>query len=142
MINHILDNVYISDWNEAKLNNHLFDVIITTAKDSPWVGDRLYPMVDGPYLYNYDLMKSAINDILAVRDDNNNMKILVHCISGVSRSTCVVAGYMIAKYSIDVDDAIYKIRKIRPIANPVFELVRLLKVYEEERVHNGIGGRV
>ena len=136
MINHIIDNIFIGDWQDAKYHHKEFDEIFTVAKDSPFIGNHYYPLVDGPYPDNERLLTNAIDDLLEIRnkDWRLNKMILVHCISGISRSTIVVAGYMVRKGQVyTVEDALYHIKKIRPLANPVPELVRLLEKYERTK---------
>lgn len=142
MINHIYDNIYIGDWQEAKyafergerVHGEKFDEIFTCAKDSPFIGNHFYGLVDGPYSENERLLASAIDDLLEIRNEDwqLNKMILVHCVSGFSRSVAVVAGYMVKKGCVHtVEEALYHIKKIRPLANPVPELIRLLKKYEQ-----------
>jgi protein-tyrosine phosphatase len=57
-----------------------------------------------------------IHDTL--QDSNVNTKILVYCQMGVSRSVAVVVGYFMWRDSLSYDDALCKIRKNRPKANP------------------------
>ena len=120
----------MGDWQDAKYHQKEFDEIFTVAKDSPFVGNHFYGLVDGPYPDNEILLPNAIDDLLNVRkkDWQLGKRILVHCVGGFSRSVTVVSGYIIAEgYEHDVEDAIYRIRKIRPLANPNPEFVRLLK---------------
>lgn len=136
MINYIIGNVYIGDWQDAKYNNKKFNDIFTVAKDCPFIGNHFYPMVDGTYEKNYELMVIAINDLLKTSLDKEK-NILVHCVSGFSRSTTVVIGYMINKYDINnrpitVGESLSYIKEIRPLANPSQELLKLLKIHEKE----------
>lgn len=141
MIDHILDNIYISNWKEAKLNKKSFDVIITTAKHSPWIGHEFFPMKDSKSNDdNYDLMIAAIKTISNIRKKHKHKKILVHCKAGVSRSATCVAGYIIKEYNVSAKDAIDKIRKNRHKANPHPELIKLLEKYEKHR-KNKHGGK-
>jgi len=135
MIQHIIDNIYLGDWQEAKYSQEKeeFDEILTVAKDSPFIGNHFYPLVDGPG-NNMLILKSAIDDLLEIREDDwkFNKMILVHCTCGFSRSVIVVAGYMVRMGCADtIEDALYYIKKIRPLANPVPELVELLQRMNE-----------
>ncbi len=134
MINHIIDNIFIGDWQDAKNHEKEFGAIFTVAFDSPYVskGGFFYKLVDGPSSDNKYWLGRAIYDLEKAREFGEG-KILVHCVSGFSRATTVVAGYMIIKgYVHTAEDAIYHIKKIRPLANPVPELVKLLKDIEYE----------
>jgi len=128
MIQLIIDNIYIGNWQDAQYHQREFKEIFTVAKDSPFVCNHFYGLVDGSYPENEKMLNFAIVDLIETRLQNKE-KILVHCVSGVSRSTTVVAGYMIAK-GYTTEDAIEYIKNIRSIANIVPELVRLLKKYE------------
>lgn len=133
MINHIIDNIFLSDWQDARNEKEEFDEIFTVAKGSPFIGNHYYGLVDGPYPENERLLANAIDDLLEIRynDWRLNKTILVHCACGFSRSVAVVAGYMIRTGCVHtVEDALYRIKKIRPLANPVPELVKLLDRYE------------
>lgn len=130
MLQHVIDNIWIGDWQEASHHWREFDKIFTVAKDSPFMGDYYYPMIDGPYSENQRLLYRAIFDLFAYRSKNNG-NVLVHCVSGFSRSTTVIAGYMIKKGFVHtVEDSLEYIKSIRPSANPVPSLVELLKKYE------------
>jgi protein-tyrosine phosphatase len=132
MIQHIIDNIFLGDWQDAKNHSNEFVDIFTVAKDCPFIGNHFYPLVDGPYPENGRLLANAINDLLEIREDDwrFNKMILVHCSCGFSRSVAVVAGYMIRIGCTNtVEDALYYIKKIRPLANPVPELVKLLERY-------------
>lgn len=135
MIQHIVDNIFIGDWQDAKYHQKEFDHIFTVAKDSPFIGHHYYGLIDGPYPNNEILLSNVINHILQIRykDYALNEKILVHCVSGISRSVAVVAGYMSIKGYCSVDDVIYHIKKIRPIASPVPELIELLYIINKRR---------
>lgn len=136
MIQHIIDNIYLGDWQEAKYSHEKgeFAEIFTVAKCCPFIGNHFYPLVDGPHPDNGILLASAISDLLEIREDDwrFNKMILVHCSCGFSRSVIVVAGYMIRMGCANtIEDALYYIKKIRPLANPVPELVELLKRMNE-----------
>lgn len=134
MINHIINDIYIGDWQDAKYHEKEFGTIFTVAFDSPYIskGGFFYRLVDGPSSDNKHWLGRAVHDLEEVRRFGSG-KILVHCVSGFSRSTVVVAGYMVRKGFVHtVEDALYHIKKIRPLANPVPELIKLLKELEYE----------
>lgn len=133
MINHIIDNIFLGDWQDAKNHSDQFVDIFTVAKDSPFIGNHFYPLVDGTSPENGRLLTNAIGDLLEIREEDwlFNKMILVHCICGFSRSVAVVAGYMVRMgYSDTVEDALYYIKKIRPLANPIPEFVDLLRLLQ------------
>jgi len=120
---------------EAKCvyEKEVFDEIFTVARESPFVGNHYYGFVDWAYPENERLLANAIDDLLEIRDNDwqLNKMILVHCATGFSRSVAIVAGYMVIKgYVHTAEDVLGYIKKIRPLANPVPELVKLLERYE------------
>lgn len=126
MINEITDDIYIGDWQDATRHAEKFTDIFTVAFDSHFKGNHFYPLVDGKSSDNKRLLYDAIFDLISTRKKNEG-KILVHCVSGISRSVSVVAGYIMTKYDYSVEDALGYIKDIRPLANPVYDLVKLLK---------------
>lgn len=50
------------------------------------------------------------------RSLHNGVPVLVHCHAGVQRSACVVAAYLMYSEGLSVADAVYEVRKKRPIA--------------------------
>ena len=54
---------------------------------------------------------------------------LVHCVSGISRSCAVVIGYLMTR-GMTYDAAYDLVRGARPAVNPEQDLVRLLKLEE------------
>eukprot|EP00923_Selenidium_pygospionis_P049516 GHVN01085292.1.p1 GENE.GHVN01085292.1~~GHVN01085292.1.p1 ORF type:complete len:419 (+),score=128.13 GHVN01085292.1:100-1356(+) len=63
-----------------------------------------------------DWRRLSLEDIHGFLTDGLN--VLVHCSRGVSRSVTVVIGYLIVYERIPADEALEKIRVVRPIANP------------------------
>ena len=128
MIQEIIDNIYIGDWQDAVRFEREFSDIFTVAFDSQYKGNHFYPLLDGPYSDNELTLIYAIYDLIETRRKlNNKEKILVHCIAGISRSPAVIIGYMMIVYGYDVDDALSYVKRIRVMANPVPELMILLK---------------
>lgn len=65
----------------------------------------------------------------ALRDPD--ARVLVHCMEGVSRSTSVVAAYLIAEFGWETGEAIQYIKARRRAAEPNFGFVRQLQEYAE-----------
>ena len=42
----------------------------------------------------------------------------MHCAAGVSRSSTVVIAYIMAKYNINFDEALLRVREVRQCVNP------------------------
>ena len=62
----------------------------------------------------------------------NNEKIYIHCMCGVSRSVTLVIAYLIYKYKFSVKKSLEKIRTIRPKANPNSGFIDQLNKYYRE----------
>lgn len=43
----------------------------------------------------------------------NGENVLVHCAAGISRSSTIVVAYMMAKYGIEFDEAVQRVRSKR-----------------------------
>lgn len=133
MLNEIIDNIYIGTWNDA-LSHHNEFITFTVAWDSPYKGNYFYKIIDGgnePLPETRELYFNAVSDLIKLKENNINSRILVHCMSGMSRAPSVVAGYIITKYDLTPQDAIQYIKNIRPIINPANAFILLL--YELKR---------
>lgn len=60
-----------------------------------------------------------------------NARVLVHCVEGVSRSTSVVAAYLIAEFGWSTAQAIQYVKSRRRAAEPNFGFVQQLQEYAE-----------
>jgi len=61
---------------------------------------------------------------------SNGGTVLVHCVAGASRSPSVVAAYLMETEQLSPQEAMSRIRKIRPMARPQEYFVDQLNVYE------------
>jgi len=60
----------------------------------------------------------------------NGNGVLVHCIAGISRSSTIVAAYLIVVANVGWQDAIQAIRMCRSVANPNYGFQRQLEDFE------------
>lgn len=60
-----------------------------------------------------------------------NARVLVHCVEGVSRSTSVVAAYLIAEFGWTTGQAVQYVKSRRRAAEPNFGFVQQLQEYAE-----------
>jgi predicted protein tyrosine phosphatase len=56
--------------------------------------------------------------------------LLVHCQAGVSRSTTVLTGWLMKSFGLSMDKALTLIRERRPVVNPNYGFIRILREYE------------
>lgn len=99
----------ISDANNLEiLNENGFKSIISCCHEipinlSPNISYHHHPVTDHPDTPLIDTI-ILINDILEY-NFNNNIKTLIHCKMGISRSPSFVIGYLILKRNMSFDDA-------------------------------------
>ena len=117
MITHIVDNIFIGDWADAERYQKDFETF-TLAKESKFVGDHFYPLVDNEDDANEYLLSSAIGYII-IKRCNTNHKMLVHCKYGQSRSVAAVLGYMIFYKGCSFDDAYRHIKNCKRNDNDI-----------------------
>ncbi|GAA5894292.1 uncharacterized protein JCM6883_003774 [Sporobolomyces salmoneus] len=60
----------------------------------------------------------------------NGQGVLVHCQAGVSRSTTLVAAYLMTKLGLNVEQAVDKIRTVRPQVEPTQFFLLQLEMFE------------
>lgn len=136
----ITDNIFQGNSFCSEYENNLIDLGITNILV---VGSTLvehFPksfcylkinLLDNEYedAYKYfELAYSFIENCI-----NNNGKILIHCMAGISRSTTFVIVYFIKKYKYSYDKSIEIIKKVNKFASPnkgyVAQLKKLEKLY-------------
>ena len=63
----------------------------------------------------------------------NSDRVLVHCVSGVSRSPAIVLGYLIGERNMSLEEAFELVKKKRAGINPNCNFMRNLKNFEEKK---------
>ena len=124
-ISKIDTNIYVGDIYTAidkdYLKKHKFKHIISTIEgfDGYYKDEINYlvlDLIDNDSQYIID--KFEYTNKFIQNSINRNEKILIHCICGVSRSVTILAAYYIYADNLTPEQAINKIQKQRPIANP------------------------
>lgn len=67
------------------------------------------------------------------RASRNNENVLIHCMAGVSRSTSLVAYYLMKKFCMDFYQSLRIIRKGRKIINPNYSFNLQLRAYGKKK---------
>ncbi|CAM1299941.1 Uncharacterised protein g2562 [Pycnogonum litorale] len=65
-----------------------------------------------------------------IDDKSRQGAVLVHCISGISRSATIMAAYIMKKYGIGVYEALIRLREKHPVSCPNDGFMKQLKLYE------------
>ena len=91
---------------------------ILTVREYPlpkeWIDNLNYM-----HVYSLDLMAPEIEDIdkgveFIASMMNDNKPVLVHCAAGKGRTGLLLAAYLIKYHALDVNQAIDKVRRLRP----------------------------
>ena len=127
MATKVSDWCWIGDWQDAsRFRRAVPDGrIVTVANDSPVLGHYVYPVVDGFAQGNDVLFFEAMDKIVELK--RSGRKVLVHCVSGISRSPAALIGASMKVRHIDYDTAYGELRELRPSINPHPCFVALLK---------------
>ncbi|CAF1281881.1 unnamed protein product [Rotaria sordida] len=122
--NYIIDNIYLGSQKSGVDINKLFELniryILILGKGMNGNFDQIiYKTIEiddslEQNISNY--IKEALNFI--VESQKNNSNILVHCVSGISRSASIVIAYIMDKYKINYDEAFSCVKTKRPTIRP------------------------
>lgn len=63
-------------------------------------------------------------------EHNGKVRVLVHCMGGVSRSPSFVIGYLMQRFNLSFDTALARVKAARPGARPNSNFVSQLKEFE------------
>lgn len=66
------------------------------------------------------------------RTFDDSLKILIHCVQGISRSTSVILAYLIKYNGMTLNNAYHFVRERRSIANPRKEFIEELQRIEKD----------
>jgi len=138
-ITQITENIFIGDIHAASnvdvLNELNIKNIVCAIKG-------MEPMFPNNFNYiNLDLIDAEFQKISHVFNNtnkfienciNNNEKVLVHCVCGVSRSVTLVIAYLMYKQNFSYEEAFNFIHRKRDVAQPNKYFEEQLKKYHEE----------
>jgi Dual specificity phosphatase, catalytic domain len=135
----ILDNLWLgsitSSCNREALHENKIETIISAILGST---------ASFPFDFNYDRAKLRdvqdedilcdIKRLLPIihNEINNERGVLIHCIHGKSRSTTIVAAYLIKYKNMTTDEALEFIKNKRSQIDPNPGYIRQLREFEDE----------
>lgn len=106
--------------NKPRDFSDTFTQLVIEEDDSPQSNIIKY------FPQTFDFIESAL------RESEKNA-VLVHCMAGISRSSTIVAAYLMKKHKWSADRALQEIRKVRPKAYPNTGFLQQLSIYEQDR---------
>ncbi|OUC42965.1 dual specificity phosphatase, catalytic domain protein [Trichinella nativa] len=128
--------LYIGAVNEAvdirRLQDYFISRVLTVDMFPPEIRYQsiTYLFVIAKDLPEWNLMDDFDRCIefieSAIRSKEN---ILVHCQEGISRSATVVAAYLMKKYNIDENEALFRIQAVRSIVCPNMGFMKQLNLF-------------
>lgn len=120
------------DYNVLKSNGitHIITCIIGISERYP--NEFKYLKLDIPDTEDYDIWRhfKDTNEFInnALKDENN--KVLIHCMYGISRSVTIACAYLVSISSnYDVREIIKMVKIIRPESNPNKGFIKQLEDY-------------
>jgi predicted protein tyrosine phosphatase len=128
MICEIIENLYVSDYENAKQKANEFNLIINCTKQLSNINLNTIQIpvydINAP---NYEIIKHWIN-VLPIIDKTllDGGKVLIHCYAGVSRSASTCAAYILYTKRYKIDDI------------NIDEIINLIKNKKEDAFHNGL----
>lgn len=84
----VASNLWVGGWSAARDYREQFDVVVNCAQDAPHNGDYQFNLVDGPGNDPAEFAAAVACVRKALEEDK---KVLVHCVAGMSRSLTVAA---------------------------------------------------
>lgn len=133
----ITSQIFIGDWLDGKdlveLKNNKISGILNVCPDNAAEGQALQyvfiPLGDGPG-NNFKDFERAVFEL----DDmiKENMKVLVHCHAGQSRSVSVVASWLSWRGKVDLLSSLNFIAQKRPQISPCKAMLEMCQQFIEK----------
>lgn len=135
-MSHIIDKLYLGSRNDALSESFMTETdtavlnVAYDAEKSPYCINYLHiPLED---TYDERILPHFDTAIHFIRDNlENNVRVLVHCVAGISRSPPFVICYLMAVYGMTYGDAHKKVKEKRPIIDPNTNFHYQLYAYEQ-----------
>jgi len=136
----VVSRVYIADlWTASNANtlsslkiSHVVSVMPGDIDIPPWDPSKLLQIAvdDMPFAEILTHLDKAVEWITWALNSGPDARVLVHCFQGISRSTTVVAAYLMSSRGWSVSKALTHIKAVRRVAEPNVGFVSQLKEYE------------
>ncbi len=137
---HIIDNIFLgpeaSGINLSYLRGQKIDRVVAAAK---MVGQPFKDTGEGVEYLSLDIDDSPSEDIkahfdavIAFIEKNKETNVLVHCVSGISRSGACVIAYVMKARRLSFDQALELVRSRRGVVHPNSGFQTQLRLYQEE----------
>lgn len=107
-MNQVVDHVYIGGWQDAQKARNMH--VVTVAIDSPFVGNAKFDLIDGPG-NDPEIYRAAVSHVLA--RINSGTPVIVHCVSGRSRSAAVLCSALARHMQTDFNAAYSLVKQAR-----------------------------
>ena len=138
-MHYILDNLFLGDVtaaeNETYLKSFNISVVINCAYEHESVYEDLkayeLKMTDH---YPQQLFPTFEMAYKIIKHYNKNSKILIHCMSGVSRSASLVIFYIMKEKKWDYDKSFEYVQKIRDFISPNPSFINQLREYFDKYI--------
>ena len=119
------DNIAQDLWKKNAKDFHITKYV-DDANAYEKINNILRSYIDTPMIeISYDIIDSVVN---------NNEKILIHCMAGISRSVSMIIYYLMRKYNINYDASRIFIKNQRSIINPNISFQTQLKNYWGKKI--------
>ena len=134
---HVIPGLYIGPFLNARsrgwLRRHGITHVVNATPQAPCPHEELtylrMPIEDNPCVKIEDHFESCNQFIANALADGGT--VLVHCHMGKSRSATLIAAYLIAERSLNLDAALELVRQARPGIAPNSGFMRGLRQYEK-----------
>ena len=138
-MHYILDNIYLGDVlaaeNETYLKSFNISVVINCAYEhiSEYEDLKAYELNLTDH-FPQQLFPTFEMAYEVIKYYNQNSKIFIHCMSGMSRSASLVIFYIMKEKKWDYDRSFEYVQKIRSCINPNSYFVEQLKEYYDKYI--------
>lgn len=120
-------------YNFQQLERHKISFILNVAVGVPLIDYenikcKLMPLYDLP---EFNIAVSFETATKFIADSIAKGAVLVHCNAGISRSSAIIAAFLIKEKKMTLEAAIELIKKARPAAKPNAGFMKQLQTYEQ-----------